>query len=130
MSWCNLDFSPFLKFVKYLSHFCFKRGNIIGCHEPDFVDVDPKVTMDEFIPRTRYILPRNVGILMSEIGGEVFYGFPNNLGLADYSILNEIALLKSMLINLPQIFFNPNYSIHDVSEINGFIALHKSPEAR
>jgi hypothetical protein len=60
-----------------------EEGNILFHSEPDFINVDSEIVVDQFVVHPRNILPRDVRISPAQTYGEALGCLPDDFDLPD-----------------------------------------------
>ena len=74
--------------------------------------------MSQFVPHTRYVLPRNVRVLDPDFSRQSLGGFADDLELPNDAILNQGYLAERLFIDASQLLFDPGNGIEDVVEVD------------
>ncbi len=59
-------------------------------HHPYRVEIDPEIAVNEPVASAGYLLPRYPRLALRQLGAQVFYGFADDLELADDRALHHV----------------------------------------
>jgi len=111
------------------SDFSFQNRDVISHSQPDLLNINAEVVMNEFVSHPRYVLPRYIGVLRSDSFRQPFGCLADDFDLADYRILNQRVLKKACLVEAFRVRLDFRNGVADVLEIDRIVTLHRQPVA-
>jgi hypothetical protein len=68
--------------------------DVDGCRAPHDVEINLEIVVDQLVAETRHLLPRDLGVRLYELDGELARCLAENLKLSNQSVLQRPLMLE------------------------------------
>src|SRR5713226_9214260 len=99
----------------------FERRQVTGGSEPDGLEVDPKVVVDELASHPGNVLPGNPGMVLAERWRKVANCLADNLDLVDHRALDHLLSEERFVVNTLEESRDPANCVEDVVEVERLV---------